>query len=98
VGAAIGVLAPSQDIAGVTCNLLTVVITFLSPVFVPISKLPGVLQISARLLPPSYASDALRQTLGGHLTGSVILDVSVLAAFSVAGIYLATARLDWRSR
>jgi ABC-2 type transport system permease protein len=97
LGAMVGVLAPNQNVAGVTCNLLTVLIMFLSPVFVPISRLPAVLQVTARLLPPTYASDALRQTLTGGPTGSLAVDLVVLAVFGVGGISFVTSRLEWRA-
>jgi ABC-2 type transport system permease protein len=98
IGATIGVLAPNQQVAGVTANLTMVVVMFLSPVFARPSRLPGLLQLTSRLLPPTYTADGLRQTLAGQVTASVGLDLLVLTLFSVAGIYLVTTRLDWRSR
>jgi ABC-2 type transport system permease protein len=98
LGALIGILSPNQQVSGVFANIFMVLVMFLSPVFVPISRLPGILQITARVLPPTYAADALRQTLSGSLTLAFLLDVAVLAAFSLGSFYLVTSRLDWRSR
>jgi ABC-2 type transport system permease protein len=98
LGAMNGVLAPNQQVAGVIANVLMVTVMFLSPVFVPLSRLPGVLQVTARVLPPTYAADALRATLSGHPGPGFVLDVGVLAAFSLASLFLVTTRLDWRSR
>lgn len=98
LGAIIGVLAPNSQIANVIANLVLVVVMFLSPVLIPVSALPGILQVTARLLPPTYAADALRQTLAGQVTGSVGVDIVVMILFSAASIYLVTAKLDWRSR
>lgn len=98
LGAVIGILAPNQQVANVITNLGLVLVMFLSPVLAPASALPGILQITARLLPPTYAADALRQTLAGHVTAGVGFDLLMLVLFTVASLYLVTTRLDWRSR
>ncbi len=98
LGATVGVVAPNQQVAGVVANVFMVLVMFLSPVFVPLSRLPVLLQVTARLLPPTYAADALRQTLSGHLDAGFILDIGILAAFSLVSLYVVTSRLDWRSR
>ena len=97
LGAVIGVLAPNQQVANVLSNLALVVM-FLSPVLVRASALPRILQITARLLPPTYAADALRQTLAGRVTMGVGIDLLVMLAFTVASLYVVTTKLDWRSR
>ncbi|HZU13307.1 MAG TPA: ABC transporter permease [Chloroflexota bacterium] len=98
LGASIGILAPNQQVAGVIANLVMVIVMFLSPIYTPLSRLPGLLQVTSHLLPPTYAAAGLRETLGGHISGEFWLDVLILAVFSLASIYLVTARLDWRSR
>jgi ABC-2 type transport system permease protein len=98
LGAAVGILSPNQQVAGVIANVFMVLVMFLSPVFVPLARLPGLLQVTARLLPPTYAADGLRQTLSGRLDAAFLLDIGVLAGFSLLSLYLVTSRLDWRSR
>jgi ABC-2 type transport system permease protein len=53
LGSLIGVLAPSNQVAGVITNLTAVGIMFLSPIFTPASRLPGVLQVTSYLFPPT---------------------------------------------
>lgn len=98
LGASIGILAPNQQVAGVIANIFMVTVMFLSPVFVPLSRLPAFLQVTARLLPPTYAGDALRQSLSGHIGAGFLTDIVVLVGFSLTSFYLVTSRLDWRSR
>jgi ABC-2 type transport system permease protein len=98
VGALIGVLAPNQQISGVTANLMMLIIMFLSPIFAPAARLPAFLQMTSRLLPTTYAAEALRQTLNGRITGRFALDLAVLALYSLVTIYIVTTKLDWRSR
>jgi ABC-2 type transport system permease protein len=98
LGALIGVLAPNQQVSAVITNLALVAVMFLSPVLVPASALPSVLQLTARLLPPTYAADALRQTIAGHVNAGVGLDLAFLLAFTVGSLYLVTGKLDWRLR
>jgi ABC-2 type transport system permease protein len=98
LGAMIGVLSPNQQVSGVIANLTMVIVMYLSPVYAPMSKLPGLLQVTSHLLPPTYAADALRQTLSNQVGAGLIVDLAVLAVFSVGSLYLVTTKLDWRSR
>ncbi|HWE62950.1 MAG TPA: ABC transporter permease [Chloroflexota bacterium] len=98
LGALIGVLAPSQQVANVVTNLSLVVVMFLSPVLAPAAALPGVLRVTSWLLPPTYAAEALRITLAGTVNAVVWRDLAILILFSVASLYLVTSKLDWRSR
>jgi ABC-2 type transport system permease protein len=98
VGAMVGILAPDQTTQQVADNLLLFAMLFLSPVLIPVERLPPLLQWTSTLLPTSYVVDALRQLLVGVVDGGVVLDLVVLAGFSAAALLLATRRLDWRGR
>jgi ABC-2 type transport system permease protein len=98
VGAGIGILAPDMPTEAVLANLAAFLMLFLSPVLIPAERLPAVLQVTSRLLPTSYAVEALRRLLVGTLDERVALDLAILAGFSIVSLYVATRRLDWRRR
>jgi ABC-2 type transport system permease protein len=55
---------------------------FLGGVFVPIASLPLWLRVVARMLPLTYAVEALRVAIGGADPALALLDLVVLAAFT----------------
>lgn len=67
----------------------------LSGIVFPVSGEPGWLQAFSNLLPLTYGVDALRHIMleGAGLTGRVLLDLGVVAAFAVALIGAAAATL-----
>ena len=97
-GASIGILVPDIETQGVVSNLALFLMLFLSPVLIPAERLPVILQATSRLLPTSYAVEALRHLLIGTVDATALRDIGVLAAFAVVGMYLAARRLDWRRR
>ena len=95
VGVMIGVYAKSGTHANLINNLVLIVVMFLSPTFVPIERLPVALRITARLLPTTYAADALRASLAGSM-GKALPALIVLAVWAFATLWLAVHRMEWR--
>jgi ABC-2 type transport system permease protein len=56
---------------------------FLGGVFVPVASLPVGLQIVARVLPLTYAVEALDAAMSGGKVSLAMVDLAVLAAFAV---------------
>jgi ABC-2 type transport system permease protein len=98
VGTIIGILAPNPETSNLWSNLVLFGLMFLSPVLIPIERLPTIIQVTSRLLPSSYAVEALKRLLVGTLDQTVALNVVALVGFSVVALYLVSSRLDWRRR
>jgi ABC-2 type transport system permease protein len=98
LGATIGILSPNVETQGVISNLALFVLVFLSPVLVPADRLPDILRLTSRLMPVSYAVEALRHLLVGTVNGAVLRDLAILTAFAVVALAVAAGRLDWRRR
>lgn len=96
LGAIIGIWARTGQQGNQMANLVMVVAMFLSPVLVPMTEMPQVMQWTARLIPSTYAAGAFRAVTSRQISAEFWLDVAVLAAFAVGLIYIATQRLDWR--
>ncbi len=50
------------------------------------------------LSPATYAASALRQTLLGPLTGEIVIDLALLAAFGIVSLWVVGRRMDWRQK
>jgi ABC-2 type transport system permease protein len=66
--------------------------------FVPRVALPGVLEAISDVLPLSYAVDAMQHLTSSTSTGEVWGDLSVVAAYAVAGLALGAGTLRRRSQ
>jgi len=77
-------------------NMFRFPMMFLGGVFVPVASLPLALRIAARLMPLTYAVEALRAALDGAGAGSALLDLAVLAVFTSVLFALAVRLLARR--
>jgi len=95
--AALGVLVSVavQEVfeAQTLANMFRFPMMFLSGVFVPLSALPPGLRIVARVLPLTYAVEALQSATGVRQPLAVGLDMAVLAAFTALLFALAVRTL-----
>lgn len=96
VGVFIGVYARNGHHANMMNALTSGAVMFLSPVLIPYSNLPRILQWTSKLLPTSYAADAFRASIGGYVGLKTWMQCGVLVAFATVLLYLATKKLDWR--
>ena len=71
----------------------------LGGLLLPLEQLPAVLEAVARVLPLTYAIDAMqRVTMEASLSGAALRDVAVVLGFVVAAVLLGAATLRRRSR
>jgi ABC-2 type transport system permease protein len=85
VSAAVKEVFEAQTLA----NAFRFPMMFLGGVFVPVASLPLGLQIVARLLPLTYAVEALDVAMTGGSPVTAIVDLVVLAAFTAVFFGLA---------
>jgi ABC-2 type transport system permease protein len=80
-------------------NFLRFPMVFLSGTFVYLESLPSQLQIVARFLPLTYSVEALRVSMGeSAITGMYLIDIAVLALFTLVLMVLAAKILERKSR
>ena len=96
MGALISVAVKEVFEAQTLANAFRFPMMFLGGVFVPVASLPLGLQIVARLLPLTYAVEALDVALAGGSPLTAIADLGVLVAFAAAFFGLATRVLARR--
>lgn len=89
LGAFVSVAMREVFEAQTLANFIRFPMVFLGGVFVPVDSLPVSLQIIARLLPLTYAVEAFRSALTGAASTYSLLDLAVLAVFTIVFFSLA---------
>jgi ABC-2 type transport system permease protein len=96
LGAFVSVAVKEVFEAQTLANFIRFPMMFLGGVFIPVASLPLGLQVVARLLPLTYAVEALRVALAGGPLAPGLLDLVVLAVFAITLFGLATRTLARR--
>jgi len=97
MGAFVSVAVREVFEAQTLANFIRFPMMFLGGVFVPLAAMPPTLQVVARLLPLTYAVEALRDALSSEAWEAVLVDLAALAVFTVILFALAVRMLARRS-
>ena len=87
---------PSQEAGGILANLFGIVLVMVSPVFFSMDEAPLFLQLLGWASPMRYAADGIMKSLSGQ--SDVLLEFTILSAFSVVALTLGVWKLRWRDR
>lgn len=90
IGLIITALAPSYDFFMYYFTLVITPMLLLCGVFFPVAQLPQGLQMLAAALPLTHAVELARSLMSGHLPPQMLLNVSVLLAYTLAGLYISS--------
>jgi lipooligosaccharide transport system permease protein len=82
-------LSPSYDFFMYYFTLVITPMMLVCGVFFPVSQLPGPLQAATQVLPLTHAVELVRPLMSGAVPPDIALHVTVLAAYAVAGFYIA---------
>ena len=89
LGLIVTALAPSYDFFMYYFTLFITPMTLLSGVFFPVEQLPAAFQALSSVLPLSHAVRLTRPLFTGEAPAGAALHLAVLAAYAVAGFWLA---------
>ena len=94
LGIGITALLPTAEAASSIVPFGTVILSFISGVFIPVSQLPDWLAQIGRVFALYHLADGLQSSLlpGGHIRGG---NVAVLVLWGVAGLVMAARRFRW---
>ena len=90
LGLCVNAVASGYDFFSYYMTLLLTPMMMLSGVFFPIERLPEAVQAVSRVLPLYHGVQLTRPLLAGAVPGNALLHVGVLAAYGLAGFYVAT--------
>jgi ABC-2 type transport system permease protein len=94
LGIGITALLPTAEAASSIVPFGTVILSFISGVFIPVSQLPDWLAQIGRVFPLYHLADGLQSSFlpGGHIRGG---NVAVLVLWGVGGLVMAARRFRW---
>lgn len=96
VGVMVGSFARTPGQINLYSNMVYVVVMFLSPVLVPMDRLPLPMQITSYILPTGQAAMAITEALGGHFGSRFWMLTGLLTVWLLAAMTIGLRRLDWR--
>lgn len=96
LGYALSTFADSADSAQPMIQLVMFPLFFISGIWIPLSELPDWLAVIAKIFPVEHVADLVHRAYVGVVpVGPVMLDVALLAAWAVAGAWVAARRFQW---
>jgi len=96
LGYALSTFADSADTAQPMIQLITFPLFFISGIWIPISQLPGWLDVIAKIFPVEHVADLVHRAFVGAVpTGPVLIDFAILLGWAVLGAAIAARRFVW---
>jgi ABC-2 type transport system permease protein len=96
LGYALSTFADSADGAQPMIQLITFPLFFISGIWIPLSELPTVLQVVAKIFPVEHVADLVHRAFVGAVpTGPVLIDFAILVGWAVLGAAVAAKRFVW---
>jgi ABC-2 type transport system permease protein len=96
LGYALSTFADSADSAQPMIQLITFPLFFISGIWIPISELPKLLEVIAKVFPVEHVADLVHRAFVGAVpTGPVLIDFAILLAWAAVGAAVAAKRFAW---
>lgn len=86
IGVAMAVLSPHPQLTNALTQLTIFYVVFFAPVMMPVSQLPEALQQMSRVMPPTYAADAIRGSMTNLPDTHLLRSMAVLGCFALTSI------------
>lgn len=96
LGMLMGFLSPNRQFTDMLGNLAMMILSFLTPVYMPVSQLPKVMQWISYLFPTTYVADSLRTLFTAGWQGNVAVNMLILLGFTLGFGALVLWKMDWR--
>ncbi len=97
LGIALTSVAPTAEAASTIAPFTSVILSFISGVFIPVEQLPGWLEQIGRVFPLYHLADGLQTTLGLDPSGVGLDagDCGVLLLWLAVGLWVSIRRFRW---
>jgi ABC-2 type transport system permease protein len=89
------IATPTVDVASSVGPFVTVMLSFISGIFVPVSTLPDWLEQVGKVFPLYHLADGLQNAVTGSGTGLVWNDLQSLIVWGLIGLFVAARRFRW---
>lgn len=99
IGSVIGTFSENYQTSNTLAMVAMFFVMFATPVYYSMDSLPQVVQVFQRMLPFSYALEAMRALMtDGKLTQIVIIDILVLIFFMILSLLFMKKFFTWKKR
>lgn len=95
-GLMMGFLSTNQQMTSLLSQLVMMILSFMTPVMVPMSNLPVAIQYLSYAFPTTYVADAFRTLFSSGWESNVGTDMLALAGFFFLSVMLVLWKMDWR--
>lgn len=96
LGAIVGFYGRTPQEVSWTTQVIQPLIVLFAPIYLPIDKLPPVLQVTSKFIPTTYISRAIRYTFGYGELWRYITDCAILLMLGAIFLIIAVTKVSWR--
>lgn len=96
LGTLMGFLSPSHQLTNMMSQVVMMVLSFLTPVMIPMAQLPKAMQVVSYIFPTTYAADSLRTLFTTGWQPNVGTDILALIGYTALSLVLIIWKMDWR--
>lgn len=96
LGMLIGFLSPNHQVTNLGSQSFMMLVSFLTPIMIPIEQLPIVLQYVSYAIPTTYVAESFHTLFTTGWENSVGLNMIILGGFFVLCLSLVLWKMDWR--
>lgn len=95
-GMLLGFLSPNHQLTNLGSQSFMMLVSFLTPIMVPIEQLPKVLQYVSYGIPTTYVAESFHTLFTTGWESSVGINIIILTGFFILFIALVLWKMDWR--
>ena len=95
-GMLLGLLSPNHQLTNLGSQSFMMLVSFLTPIMVPIEQLPKVLQYVSYGIPTTYVAESFHTLFTTGRESSVGINIIILTGFFILFIVLVLWKMDWR--
>lgn len=96
LGMLIGFLSPNHQLTNLGSQSFMMLVSFLTPIMIPIEQLPIVLQYVSYAIPTTYVAESFHTLFTTGWENSVGMNMIILGGFFILCLSLVLWKMDWR--
>ena len=95
-GMLLGFLSPNHQLTNLGSQSFMMLVSFLTPIMVPIEQLPKLLQFISYAIPTTYVAESFHTLFTTGWERSVGINIIILTGFFILFMILVLWKMDWR--
>ncbi len=95
-GMLLGFLSPNHQLTNLGSQSFMMLVSFLTPIMIPIEQLPKLLQYISYVIPTTYVAESFHTLFTTGWERSVGINIIILTGFFILFMVLVLWKMDWR--